>query len=123
MKTPLTAPCREDVTVRAQQLWQLAGNPIGHDEELWLAAETEVNHERVEITKAADVAHSPNRAHHVPDGQRGGGDEPHIAKALLIRQIFCLTNGRHQPDKCRDEQAELFDKCGLNGIRHSLPKR
>ena len=64
-----------------------------------------------------------DRSHLAPDGRGGGSEELHVTEALLIDMIFCLSNGRHQPDKCRDEQAELFDKCGLNGIRHSLPKR
>ena len=56
MNTQPTAPTHEEVTARAQQLWQLAGNPVGHDVELWLAAEAEVKQERVEITQAADSA-------------------------------------------------------------------
>ncbi len=54
MNTRLTTPSHEEVTARALQLWQIAGNPVGRDVEFWLAAEAEVIHERAEITQAAD---------------------------------------------------------------------
>lgn len=55
MNTRLTTPSHEEVTARALQLWQIAGNPAGRDVEFWLAAEAEVIHERAEITLAADT--------------------------------------------------------------------
>ncbi len=75
MKTTLIAPTHEEITARAQQLWQIAGNPANRDVEFWLAAENEVEHERVEISRAADA--SPRV--HVPAAS--GPDE--IANAQL----------------------------------------
>ena len=56
MKTTLIAPSHEEITARAQQLWQIAGNPADRDLEFWLAAENEVEHERVETSRAADAS-------------------------------------------------------------------
>ena len=56
MNSRLTVPTHEEITARAQQLWQLAGNPAHRDLELWLAAEAEVDHERDETSRAADAA-------------------------------------------------------------------
>jgi hypothetical protein len=55
MKTTLTAPSHEKISARAQQLWQIAGNPADRDLEFWLAGENEIEHERVETSRAADA--------------------------------------------------------------------
>ncbi len=56
MKTTRNAPGHEEITARAQQLWRIAGNPVGRDLEFWLAAENEVKHERMETSLAADAS-------------------------------------------------------------------
>ncbi len=56
MKTTLIAPSHEEITARAQQLWQIAGNPADRDLEFWLAAANEVEHEREETSRAVDAS-------------------------------------------------------------------
>ena len=39
-------PTHEEISARARQLWQLAGEPAGRDEEFWLGAEAELRKDR-----------------------------------------------------------------------------
>jgi hypothetical protein len=56
MKTTLIAPSHEEISARAEQLWLIAGNPADRDLEFWLAGENEVEHERVETSRAEDAS-------------------------------------------------------------------
>jgi hypothetical protein len=56
MKTTLIAPSHEEITARARQIWQIAGNPVDRDLEFWLAAQNSIENERVETNRAADAS-------------------------------------------------------------------
>jgi hypothetical protein len=47
-------PLHEEISARARQLWQQAGQPAGRDEAFWLAAEAELRKDReITVTTAA----------------------------------------------------------------------
>lgn len=41
-----TTPTHEEISARARQLWQTAGEPAGRDDEFWFAAEAELRKDR-----------------------------------------------------------------------------
>ena len=49
---PIT-PTHDEITARARQLWQTAGQPSGRDEEFWLAAEAELRKDRAKTVATA----------------------------------------------------------------------
>jgi hypothetical protein len=57
-------PTKEEVTARARQLWQQAGQPSGRDEEFWFSAEAELRKDR---------QLSVNTAKNNPQGERRPG--------------------------------------------------
>lgn len=46
-------PTREETAARARQLWQLAGEPAGRDEQFWYAAEAELRADRQKTVAVA----------------------------------------------------------------------
>lgn len=48
-----TTPTHEEVSARARQLWQTAGQPGGRDDEFWFAAEAELRKDRAKTVATA----------------------------------------------------------------------
>lgn len=53
MSADPTQPTPEEITARARQLWQTAGQPSGRDEEFWFAAEVELRKDRAKTVSTA----------------------------------------------------------------------
>jgi hypothetical protein len=49
------SPTEERIRVRAYELWELAGQPPGREDEFWYQAEKEIR----ETKELEDIAHSP----------------------------------------------------------------
>jgi len=96
-KSRQTAPTREEIVARAQQLWQIAGNPAGRDQEFWLAAENEVGLERGATSAATDAAPPARSIDAVGPSEASGAQLPTArharARAKLTSALLMLALG------------------------------